>query len=206
MGWLYMTRGGMGEHGSPKAYLDAQFTYDHPAKGDTPPRKCRVVKSVYTGSTYYAAIEPYGEDGEPLCVTAVICLVRWNPKAADGMILGYKNMGESCGPCEAACPRSVLELLSQTNHPYALDWRRRCYRTLRLTERKLEDGDLIRFASAMRFNDGSEHSEFRVKKEGRKVVLTPPDGGTRYRISRLMERAFDIIRPPKLAKTVFPTS
>ena len=28
MGWLYMTRSGMGGHDSAKAYLDAQFTYE----------------------------------------------------------------------------------------------------------------------------------------------------------------------------------
>ena len=204
MGWLYMSRGGMGEHASPKTYLDAQFTYDCPGTDETPARKCRVVQSVYTGRVYYGAIEPFGVDGKPVCVTAVICLVRWNPSAKDGMIFGYKDMGESCGPCEAACPRSVLECLTSTSHPYALDWRRRCYRRLGLKERKIEDGDLIRFPCPLEFSDGSKLAEFLVSKQGRKIVLSAPDGRGRYTISRLLEKPFEIVRKPKVRKTIFP--
>lgn len=91
MGWLYMHRAGMGGHETPKAYLDDQLTYEREACEDAPFRGCRVLKSIFTGSTYYAAVERYGEDRERLYVTAVICLVRWNPKAADGLIFGYKD-------------------------------------------------------------------------------------------------------------------
>ncbi|MEL0251518.1 MAG: hypothetical protein VW935_06140 [Novosphingobium sp.] len=57
---------------------------------------------------FYAAVERYGEDRETLYVTAVICLVGWNPIAADGLIFGYKDMGEQSGPVEAKLPRSIL--------------------------------------------------------------------------------------------------
>lgn len=114
MGWLYMHRAGMGGHETPKAYLDDQLTYEREACEDAPFRGCRVLKSVFTGSTYYAAVERYGEDRERLYVTAVICLVHWNPKAADGLIFGYKDMDEQSGPVEANCPRSILELLTSS--------------------------------------------------------------------------------------------
>ena len=206
MGWLTMTRKGMGPHDTPKAYLDAQLTYERKATTETPFQGLRVLKSVYSGSTYYAAVERYDEAGNRIYVTAIVCLVRWNPKASDGQVFGYKDMDEEMGPCEASCPRSVLELLSSSTNPHALDWRRRCYRWLRLKERKIEDGDLIRFPSAMRFTDGSEHCEFRVRKEGRKTVLTLPDGRGRFTISRLFERPFETIRAPKVAKTFFPSA
>ena len=147
MGWLTMTRLGMGSHATPKAYLDGQLTCERERRGDTPFQGLRVLKSVYSGGTYYAAAERYDENGERIYVTAIVCLVRWNPKAADGHIFGYKDMDENSGPCEDACPRSVLRLLSPTSHPWALDWRR--YRSLRLKERKVDDGDLIRFPNAM---------------------------------------------------------
>ena len=206
MGWLTMTRMGMGPHETPKDYLDAQLTYERPEDGDNPFRGLRVLKSVYSGNVYYAAAERYDANGVRLYVTAIVCLVRWNPNAADGQIFGYKDMDEDMGPCEATCPRSVLELLTSTSHPWALDWRRRCYRWLRLKERKIEDGDLIRFPSAMRFSDGSEHAESRVRKEGRKTVLTLPDGRGRYRVGRLMEKSFQIVRQPKVARTFFPAA
>lgn len=204
MGWLYMHRTGMGGHETPKAYLDDQLTYEREACEDAPFQGCRVLKSVFTGSTYYAAVERYGEDRERLYVTAVICLVRWNPKAADGLIFGYKDMDEQSGPVEANCPRSILELLTSSSHPYALDWRNRCYAMLRLKERKVADGDILRLPEPLRFTDGSEHREFRVSKRGSKIELRTPDGFGAYRISRLMERRFEIIRPARRIKTFFP--
>ena len=76
MGWLSMTRMGMGAYDTPKAYLDAQLTYEHPAADETPFRALRVLKSVYSGSAYYAAAERYDEHDETIDITAVVCLVR----------------------------------------------------------------------------------------------------------------------------------
>lgn len=206
MGWLSMTRMGMGAYDTPKAYLDAQLTYEHPAADETPFRALRVLKSVYSGSAYYAAAERYDEHDETIDITAVVCLVRWNPRAADGYIFAYKDLDETCGPVETACPKSVLELLTPISHPWALDWRRRCYRLLALKGRRLGDGDLIRFPAPMRFSDGSEHREFRIRREGQKTVLTLTDGRGRFKISRLLERRFEIVREPKVAKTFFPAA
>lgn len=87
---------------------------------------------------------------------------------------------------------------------YALDWRNRCYAMLRLKERKVADGDILRLPEPLRFTDGSEHREFRVSKRGSKIELRTPDGFGAYRISRLMERRFEIIRPARRIKTFFP--
>ena len=206
MGWLTIPKSSMGPHTTPKAYLDAQCTYERAAEGDTPFQGLRVLKSVYSGGVYYAAAERSDEDGKRIYVTAIVCLVRWNPNAADGHVFGYKDMDEEMGPREEACPRSVLELLTSSTHPYALNWRRRCYRMLRLRKRTINDGDLIQFHEPMKFTDGTEHSEFRIRKEGRRTVLTLPDGRGRYKVSRLMDRHFAIKRRPKVAKTFFPAA
>lgn len=207
MGWLSMTAAGMGEHKTPKQYLDAQLNYTRPATDDNPFQGCRVLKSICPGNkTYYAAIERFDENGTRIYVTAVVCLVQWNPRAADGYIFGYKDMDEESGPVEAEASEAILELLTSSKHPWALDWRRRCYRNLKLKKRELPDGCLIRFPSPMKFTDGSEHSEFRVKKEGRKTVMVPPSGYGRFHVSRLMERHFEIVREPKIAKTFFPAA
>ena len=114
------------------------------------------------------------------------------------------RLDEQSGPVEANCPRSILELLTSSSHPYALDWRNRCYAMLRLKERKVADGDILRLPEPLRFTDGSEHREFRVSKRGSKIELRTPDGFGAYRISRLMERRFEIIRPARRIKTFFP--
>lgn len=118
MGWLYQDT--LDGHSSPKAYLDAQFTYSRPAQG------ARVLASaVVRGTVYYAAVELHCS-GEEMQVIGVVCLIDHNPRAADGMIFGYKDMDESMGPCESECPQAVLDLLTPTDAPYARAWRERC--------------------------------------------------------------------------------
>ena len=92
-----------------------------------------------------------------------------------------------------------------TSHPWALD----CVddaQILALKGRRLGDGDLIRFPAPMRFSDGSEHREFRFRRGGQKTVLTLTGGRGRFKISRLLERRFEIVREPKVAKTFFPAA
>jgi len=113
-----MTRSHMAAHTAPKSYLDAQFTYEHPATDGQEMIGLRVLKSRCVGQVYYAGIQPYNAAGNKP-ITAAICLFRWNPNAADGMILGYKDMGENCGPNEASCPESILDLLEPTENEYA---------------------------------------------------------------------------------------
>jgi hypothetical protein len=46
---------------------------------------------VSTTGAYYAAVQRYGPNNQTYAISAVICLVRWNPKAADGLLFGYKD-------------------------------------------------------------------------------------------------------------------
>ncbi|WP_371423909.1 hypothetical protein [Tardiphaga sp.] len=89
MGWLSMTLRGMAPHATPKAYLDDQCTYaPDPATGRT--EGLRVLRSTVRSGAYYAAYQNYGPDGDrpPF---AIICLVRWNPRARDGYVFAYKD-------------------------------------------------------------------------------------------------------------------
>jgi hypothetical protein len=89
MGWLSMTASGMAPHATPKAYLDAQFTFPpDPDKGRT--TGLRVLKSSVRSGAWYAACQSYEADGTSL-VFAAICLIRWNPKARDGYVFAYKD-------------------------------------------------------------------------------------------------------------------
>lgn len=203
MGWLTMPLASMGGHTSPKQYLDAQFNYDRAATDEHSSHGYRVLESACPGNrVYYAAIQRL-DDGVPGEVTAVVCLVRWNPKAADGHVFGYKDMEESSGPYEADCPLRVLERLTSTNNPVALDWRRRCFATFRRRSRKLPDGALIRFPEPIAFGDNTRHELMRVMRQGNKIILTRSDGGGRYRIGNLLDRKFEIMRERKVAPTIF---
>jgi hypothetical protein len=205
MGWLYMDALGMSPHKGPKQYLDAQFTFKRREDHDEDFGGMRVLRSsCLRNQTYYAAVEKYDRAGKRICVFGVVCLVRYNKRASDGMVFGYKSISEDMGPCESECPTSILDLLTETEYEYAIEWRKRCRDAAKLRDRKLSDGDIIVFPEAMKFTDGSEHQRFKVRKEGRKTVLQTVEGYGRYQISRLMSRAFDIERPKKFTEVAFP--
>lgn len=204
MGWLTMTRAGMGAHATAKAYLDAQLTYERESDAETV-SGLRVLKSAIVNHVYYAAAEPYARRGETEtreAPFAIVCLTRWNPRAADGHVFGYKDMDESCGPNEANCPESILALLGPTTHEFALDWRRRCLAVLERRKRQVKHGDKVKLAGTMRFTDGYEGDEFTICRAGNRITLIAPGGG-RYRISRFRERDWTIIPQTRIHAPIF---
>ena len=207
MGWLSMPLSSMYPHEMPKAYLDAQFSYDR-RDADGQGRALRVIaSSCLRNKVWYAAATP-STDGVDEPTIAIVCLVQWNPRAKDGYVFAYKDLDETMGPHEAECPERILALLGDTDHPSALDWRRRCLdRLARRAAQRLEDGMHIRLAHAVPFTDGHEGTDFIVHKRGRKIALAKPGSGyAGYRITGLRDLAWTIVpRPPetRIHKTVF---
>ena len=189
MGWLYMQS--LGGHAGPRAYLDAQFTYERPD------HRCRVLRSALVAMrTYYAALEIVRAGGERE-VAALVCLVRYNPRDRDGYIFGYKDQDESMGPCESECPPAILDLLTPTERPYAVAWRDRC-RTVaarRAAKPKLRSGQTIAFAEPIAFIDGATFDRMVVvidPRRPRRVRFRPTEGPGLYRISRLDTRDYRV--------------
>ena len=97
-----------------------------------------VVKSAMVGSTYYAAVKQIqknikNNEGEYVRVDipeneqkvyGYVFLTKTDMK--DYYNIYYKDMSEDMGPYESECPVSIIKLLSQTDHEYALAWRKRC--------------------------------------------------------------------------------
>lgn len=191
MGWLFMSLAGMGRFAKPKAYLDNQLTYPpDPEKGRD--QGLRLLKSVWSGREYYAAVEPYDEHGAQPAF-AIICLVRWAPRARNGENFGYKDLTENMGPCECRCPASVLDLLGPTDNAYALEWRQACRTRLALlARRKPKPGDTIVLPKPVSFSDGYEASSFGIGIWRKAIVLKGANGG-HYRIPRLMEQPWTLI-------------
>jgi hypothetical protein len=206
MGWLYMNRHYMGGHATPKAYLDAQFTFTNAPGADGIARGARVLASACPGNrVWYAAVQ-YLADGVPEEVIAMVCLVRWNPRDKENLHFGYKDLSEGMGPCEDSCPKHILDLLTPTTKEYALDWRRRCRANLEKRSRQIEDGMRIRLAEPVTFTDGYEGSEFIVVKRGRSVTFRVPDGFGRYRITGFRERDWSMVVQTRVHRTVFASS
>lgn len=94
-----------------------------------------VLKSTMKGSVYYAAVKPlmrlkkdindnYIKEAIPICEQKVFGIVMLT--AIDKTMFGIKDMDETMGPCYYDCPNSILDLLSQTNNEYAINWRNQC--------------------------------------------------------------------------------
>lgn len=96
-----------------KAECDEEFNF---SDGDT---TYRVLKSAMVGTVYYAAVETV-KDGKR-DVWAAICETSTNKGE-----FGYKDMDETCGPVDCKCPKSILQLLTETDNEWANKWRKRC--------------------------------------------------------------------------------
>lgn len=189
MGWLFMSS--LGRFRGPRAYLDDQFTY-----------ACETVRSTVLRSalvrmrTYYAAVEQIGPD-MPRAVFAVVCLVRYNPRDANGDVFGYKDMTEHMGPCESECPAAILDLLTPTTAEHALAWRARCRAAVaaRADRPRLRNGVTIVFDEPIAFTDGSAHARLEVVIEPgrpRAVRFRPLGGGGLYRIGNLHRHRYAV--------------
>jgi hypothetical protein len=193
MGWLFMSS--LGQYASPKAYLDAQFTFENDEG------KSEVLGSALVNMrTWYAACRQTRNDTGATKVLALVCLVKYNPRDSRGEVFGYKDMCESMGPCEAECPSKILDLLGPTMDEHALDWRARCRAFATKRNRPTpKDGDTIIFAQAIQFTDGSEARRLIVSTFRRRTIFTNPLTGGRYRISRWKDRQWTIV--PKIDLT-----
>ena len=205
MGWLSMPLASMGSTPTPKSYLDAQFTYER-KQDDGSTTGLRILRSSCVGTrVYYAATQTFERrDGKETTgvVFAVVCLVRWTPRAKDGYVFGYKSMDESMGPCEDHCPEAILTLLGPTVDESAIDWRRRCLANLKRRLRPIADGAKVKLASPITFIDGYVGDEFTVQMRGRRLVFVAPTGD-RYSISRFRERAWSLIPQTTIHAPIF---
>lgn len=122
-----------------KAECDRMLNWDSKDKDGNVIATHRLLKSAMVGSTYYAAVRT-SRTGESDKVWAAVFLTSGRSKW-DGSIWGYKDMDESCGPCESKCPVSILDLLTPTDCQWANEWRQRCrdYAATAKERRKLGD-------------------------------------------------------------------
>ena len=198
MGWLFMRD--MGGHATPRAYLDKQFTYTREQ------HRLTVFASSMVGSTYYAACERVEASGERQ-VFAVICLTKTSAGARDGCTFGDKDMEETVGPYECDCPAAILDELTETDYPHAIEWRARC--RANLVRRRLEQakptpkpGQTIIFDVPMRFSDGSDRSRFEVvaNPKGKTPLFRDPESREICRIPAFRKRAYRIVHAAIVVK------
>lgn len=175
-----------------KAECDAYFMSDNAGH-------YKVVKSSMKGTVYYAAVTTLtkyigkDENGKSMYesipedkqeVWAAVFLTR----TEEGRYFCYKDQDETAGPCEDHCPKCILDLLSNTNHELALDWRKRCRKNIQKSNKlskldRLKNGSVIRFPSILSFTNGiNVGDEMTLTKINRKWIYEKY--GTRYSLKK----------------------
>lgn len=143
MGWTYQAAKFYKENGT----IDRKAECDRMMNGENDVRKWEVLKSAMKGSTYYAAVRLTDKTNGASEVIAYVLLTHTAMR--DYYNFGYKDMCESCGPFESECPKSILELLTDTDSHYAKEWRERCWaninRPKRNTLASVKIGQVIEF-------------------------------------------------------------
>lgn len=123
-----------------------------------------VVKSTMKGSTYYAAVMPLkrpkkdgaGKTMEDASGHTIYENIPNVDREIVGVVIrtyvrdgnfGYKIIDETCGPCYYDCPKSILDVLTETDSKYAIEWRKKCYETAKqVSISKLPIGTEIQFS------------------------------------------------------------
>jgi hypothetical protein len=178
----------------PKEQPLTEFFIDHGVfswSGDNPYRYKVLDGALVNLSEYYAAVEcTHKETGERR-VWAAIILVTFHQDTYDNFC--YKDMDESVGPFVYNCPKRILDLLTPTDHAYAIGWREKCRQNLeaKTNGRKLiaslKIDSIIRMDNPIKFSDGYSSNELKVsRKEGKSLVFNG-----RYVIGR--SRLIDLI-------------
>jgi hypothetical protein len=128
--------------------------------------KYKVIDSALVNrSTMYGAIEKVSTK-EIFCA---VFLIRWSKGYYN---FSYKDMTEHVGPCECACPKRIMELLTELapTSEYAIAWRKRVqeYWNKKANVNKLANDSIIKTNEAIRFTNGSDYQYF--KKEGSRFI------------------------------------
>lgn len=107
-----------------------------------------IIDSYTKNGVFYGALQ-YSKG-----ITALVILVRHNKGYYN---FAYKWMDESFHPYYYDCPDRILDLLTPTDNEASNNWRAICRERNKTIPRK---GDTVVFSKPIKFNNGSELTEF----------------------------------------------
>src|SRR5690606_19359623 len=124
-------------------------------------------------------------------VWAMVCLISRKRSPDEYFNFTYKPMEETEGPYYHDAPERILDILSPTDHEYAVKWRERCRERLAKKKAiKVGVGDKIRFEHPISFTDGFKGQDFElVRYRKRGIIFRSLDNRRFYRVSGWRERS-----------------
>jgi hypothetical protein len=161
MGWLTYNR--------PKGETDRDHFQAKMSPG------YRIVECATVNSVFYAAVRD--NDGE---VSAFVALIHRAPNSYYNF--GYKDMDENMGPGACEAPARVLDALTPTEHPYAVEWRKQCRDTIarKAKAKAVKPGTYVELDRPVTFSNGQSVSRFqRCSERGQWQAVT--EAGWRFR-------------------------
>lgn len=78
------------------------------------------------GEAYVAFSVP--KHSEPNKVFCAVVKIACNTSTE----IGFKVMGEECGPYYYNCPKKILKMLSPTDYKTAIEWREECWKNFKV--------------------------------------------------------------------------
>ena len=145
---------------------------------NTAPAGCSAPRASPTPSTWRSSA-PSKTTGKSFVLAAVVLISNTQKHG-----FGYKDMTETMGPCECACPDRIMRLLSPVadipNPSYAAEWRARvaahhkAAAELRTKRASLRPGSIVTLERAVTFRDGTTASAFRMRFVRRKTPIFEP--------------------------------
>jgi hypothetical protein len=170
MGWLY-------RHdpiSDPVAYLSTHLDHDGAQTTN------KVLAASRVGSTVYMAVKSTDKATGQFYVTAAVVLISNSRKHG----FGYKDMDESMGPCECACPDRIMRLLSPVedlpHRGYAAEWRARVaahkqvVAAQKAKRASLLPGCIVTLEHEVSFRDGTTATTFRLRYLQRRTPVFEP--------------------------------
>lgn len=173
MGWLFHNQ--KLRHETPVQYITREFSHESETA------KATVLAAAPVRGTIYAAVRNEDKTTGKTYVFCAVILFKNSERSG----FGYKDMDESCGPCEVDCPDRILRLLSPVdeipNPGYAAEWRARVAekkvqdRRMRQSVGKLAPGDIIRLPHAVSFRaSGVTADRFRFLDHYKRTSIFEP--------------------------------
>lgn len=187
MGWLYTHKD--------KRTSVAEFFKDR-WNTDNETDKCEVIDcAVVKFKTAYMAIRHTRKATGQTVVYAVVALLGYDSKSSWNNF-GYKDIGETSGPCEAQCPERILNLLSpvpvieeffgRKEPSYAQDWRDECLKNIeasRSARNFFTVGCVYEAEKPIRMSNATEVSKLEVI-QSKPLRFKSLEHGYRFKLSR----------------------
>lgn len=142
-----------------------------------------VLASATRGGVYYAAVERLDRETGDRKVLAVVQPYSFCGKGFDRQLV-VKDQDETMGPYDYECPAHILDLLTETDSEYALQWRAkaRAYNELPTSPKNVREGSTLIFEHPVSFGRYGDIQKFVVTEWGRrKRFMAFPDNGIPFR-------------------------